>query len=63
MHWSIFNVFQATTNSAETKRLQAGDIDYKEAKAAAAVRNKIEVDGVTAEQNAAIIKVSLMSLS
>lgn len=51
-------MFQATTNSAEMKRLQAGDIDYKEATAAAAVRNKIEVDGVTAEQNAAIIKVS-----
>ncbi len=53
---------QASTNTAETKRLQAGDIDYKEAKAAAAVRNKIEVDGVTAEQNAAIIKVSYNNL-
>lgn len=40
------------------KRLQAGDIDYKEATAAAAVRNKIEVDGITAENNAALIKVS-----
>lgn len=48
---------KASTNTAETKRLQAGDIDYKEAKAAAAVRNKFEMDGVTAEQNAAIIKV------
>lgn len=41
------------------KRVQAGDIDYKEATAAAAVRNKIEVDGVTAEQNAATIKVNI----
>lgn len=39
------------------KRLQAGDIDYKEATAAAAVRNKIEVDGIKAEQNAAVLKV------
>ena len=48
---------QATSNSAEMKRLQTGDIDYKEASAASAIRNKIEVDGITAEQNAAVIKV------
>lgn len=39
------------------KRLQTGDIDYKEASAVAAVRNKIELDGVTTEQNAATMKV------
>lgn len=39
------------------KRLQAGDIDYKEAMAASAIRNKIEVDGITAEQNASVLKV------
>ena len=39
------------------KRLQTGDIDYKEATAASAMRNKIEVNGVTAEENAAMIKV------
>lgn len=44
------------------KRLQTGDIDYKEETAAAAVRNKIEVDGITAEQNAATIKVSFSPL-
>lgn len=48
---------QATANSSEMKHLQTGDIDYKEASAAAAVRNKIEVGGITAEQNAATIKV------
>lgn len=48
---------QATANSSEMKHLQTGDIDYREATAAAAVRNKIEVGGVTAEQNAATIKV------
>lgn len=39
------------------KRLQAGDIDYKEAMAASAIRNKIEVDGIKAEQNASVLKV------
>lgn len=39
------------------KRLQAGDIDYKEASAASAIRNKFEVDGIKAEQNAAVLKV------
>lgn len=51
---------KATSNSAEMKRLQAGDIDYKEATATSAMRNKIEVDGVTAEQNAALIKVGYL---
>lgn len=51
--------WQATSNSAEMKRLQTGDIDYKEETAAAAMRNKIEVDGIMAEQNAASIKVCL----
>lgn len=45
------------------KRLQTGDIDYKEESAAAAVRNKIEVDGITAEQNAAAIKVNFQYYS
>lgn len=39
------------------KRLQAGDIDYKEAVAASAIRNKIEMDGIKAEQNASVLKV------
>lgn len=39
------------------KRLQHGDIDYKEASAASAIRNKFEVDGIKAEQNAAVLKV------
>lgn len=53
-----FSSEQATSNSTEMKHLQAGDVDYKEETAAAAVRKKIEVDGVTAEQNAAALKVS-----
>lgn len=55
-----FSSEQATSNSAEMKRLQAGDIDYKEAKAAAAMRNRLEVDGVKTEQNAALLKVRFL---
>lgn len=40
------------------KRLQAGDIDYKQLSAAAAVRNKIELDGIKAEKNSTVLKVS-----
>lgn len=54
-----FRSEQATSNLAEMKRLQAGDIDYKEAKAAAAMRNRTEMDGIKTEQNAAILKVSI----
>lgn len=39
------------------KRLQTGDIDYKEAVAAADVKARIEVDGIKAEKNASILKV------
>lgn len=56
-----FSSEQATSNSSEMKHLQAGDVDYREETAAAAVRKKIEVDGVTAEQNAAAIKVSYVT--
>lgn len=50
-------LYQATSNSSEMKRLQTGDIDYKEANSASAMRNKFEVDGIKAEQNAAVLKV------
>lgn len=60
--WNITTIhfdcsFQATSNASEMKRLQAGDIDYKEAMAASAIRNKFEVDGIKAEQNATVLKV------
>lgn len=54
-----FSSEQATSNTSEMKHLQAGDVDYREETAAAAVRKKIEVDGVTAEQNAAAVQVSV----
>ncbi|XP_046807204.1 NAD(+) hydrolase sarm1-like [Lucilia cuprina] len=53
-----FSSEQATSNLAESKRLQTGDIDYQQAKAAAASRNRMEVDGVKTEENAAVIHVS-----
>lgn len=53
-----FSSEQATSNSAEMKRLQAGDIDYKEAKAASAVSNRLNMDGVKTEENAAVLQVS-----
>lgn len=52
------NFLQATSNSSGSKRLQAGEIDYKEAVAASAVSKKIEKDGIKAEQNAAVLKVT-----
>lgn len=44
-------------NHAEMKNLQAGDLEYKEANTSAAVRNRLEVDGVKTEQNAAMLQV------
>ena len=53
---------QQTSESERTKRLQAGDIDYKEGIKTSAVRNRLEMDGMTAEQNAAKIQVGFFSL-
>ncbi|XP_017111795.1 NAD(+) hydrolase sarm1 isoform X3 [Drosophila elegans] len=54
-----FSSEQATSNSAEMKRLQTGDIDYQESKGASAMRNRLEMDGVKTEENAAVIKEAL----
>lgn len=48
---------QATSNSAQMKQLQAGDLQYKEASTTAAARNRLEMDGISKEENAAVIKV------
>lgn len=53
-----FSREQASSNSAELKRVQAGDVQYEEKKAAAAVMDRLEIDGVKTEQNAAMLKVS-----
>lgn len=53
-----FSREQATSNSAELKRVQAGDVQYEEKKAAAACMDRMEMDGIKTEQNAAMMKVS-----
>lgn len=52
-----FSREQASSNSAELKRVQAGDVQFEEMKAAAARMDRMEKDGVTTEQNAAMMKV------
>nr|XP_040230386.2 NAD(+) hydrolase sarm1 isoform X2 [Anopheles coluzzii] len=51
-----FSSEQATINSAESKKLQAGDLQYQEQAALAATSSRMEVDGVTAEEKGAILK-------
>lgn len=46
-----FSAEKATANTAEMKRLQAGEVDYQEQSAAAAMRARIDMDGITAEKN------------
>lgn len=55
---SVFFSRQAVNNSSETKRLQSNDVEYGEAFASSQLRNKIQLDGVSAEQNASILKAS-----
>lgn len=49
---------KASANCAELKRVQAGDVSYEEAKAAAASRARLELDGVSAEKSQVQAKVS-----
>lgn len=39
------------------KRLQSSELDYQEAFATSALREKVQGEGILAEQNAAILKV------
>lgn len=57
-----FSSEQATINSAESKKLQAGDLQYQEQAALAATSSRMEVDGVTAEEKGAILKVGAREL-
>ncbi|KAG5675929.1 hypothetical protein PVAND_005786 [Polypedilum vanderplanki] len=51
-----FSSEKATTNAAEVKKLHAGDLQIKEAKAVAAVRNRLEMDGLKTEENNAVLQ-------
>lgn len=52
-----FSAEKESANRAELKRVQAGDVSYEEAKAAAACRARLEVDGVAAEKSQIHAKV------
>uniref|UniRef100_A0A182LY67 Uncharacterized protein n=1 Tax=Anopheles culicifacies TaxID=139723 RepID=A0A182LY67_9DIPT len=52
-----FSSEQATINSAESKKMQAGELQYQEQAALAAMRSRLEMNGVTAEEKGAILKV------
>ncbi|XP_035907893.1 NAD(+) hydrolase sarm1 isoform X3 [Anopheles stephensi] len=51
-----FSSEQATINSAESKKMQAGELQYQEQAALAAMSSRMEVNGVTAEEKGAILK-------
>uniref|UniRef100_A0A182RUZ9 ADP-ribosyl cyclase/cyclic ADP-ribose hydrolase n=1 Tax=Anopheles funestus TaxID=62324 RepID=A0A182RUZ9_ANOFN len=55
-----FSSEQATINSAESKKMQAGELQYQEQAALAAMSSRMEVNGVTAEEKGAILKVGEM---
>lgn len=57
-----FSSEEATSNLAESKRLQAGDIDYQQETMSAASRNLLELKGVKTEENSAMVHVSSSSL-
>jgi hypothetical protein len=52
-----FSSEQATANSTEMKRVHAGEVSYQEQSAAAAVRARLEMDGVSAEKALALKQV------
>lgn len=54
-----FSSEQATVNSASSKMLQAGDVEYKEQTGLAAMSNTLEVDGVKTEEKGALLKVGV----
>lgn len=54
-----FSSEQATVNSASSKMLQAGDVEYKEQTGLAAMSNTVEVDGLKTEEKGALLKVGV----
>uniref|UniRef100_A0A182WMD7 ADP-ribosyl cyclase/cyclic ADP-ribose hydrolase n=1 Tax=Anopheles minimus TaxID=112268 RepID=A0A182WMD7_9DIPT len=56
-----FSSEQATINSAESKKMQAGELQYQEQAALAAMSSRMEMNGVTAEEKGAILKVISVS--
>lgn len=53
-----FSSEQAMANSTEMKRVRAGEMSYQEQSAAAAVRARLEMEGMSAEKSMAVKQVS-----
>jgi hypothetical protein len=53
-----FSSEQAMANSTEMKRVHTGEMSYQEQCAAAAVRARLEMDGISAEKSMALKQVS-----
>jgi len=53
-----FSSEQAMANSTEMKRVHTGEMSYQEQSAAAAVRARLEMDGMSAEKSMALKQVS-----
>jgi hypothetical protein len=56
-----FSSEQAMANSTEMKRVHTGEMSYQEQSAAAAVRARLEMDGMSAEKSMALKQVSELS--
>lgn len=54
-----FSAEKATSNTVEMKRLQAGDVNYQEKSAAAAMRARLDIEGNTAEKSQLHKKVNI----
>lgn len=57
-----FSAQKATANSVELKSLQAGDVNYQEKTAAAAMKARVDMNGMSAEKSQLQKKVSFCSL-
>lgn len=54
-----YSASRSAANSARMRRLQHGDMQYAERSAAGASHRLLQAEGLTAEQNAAFLQVSL----
>lgn len=54
-----YSASRSAANSARMRRLQHGDMQYAESSAAGASHRMLQAEGLTAEQNAAYLQVSM----
>jgi len=55
-----FSAEEQRANSAQVKKVEAGELSYQEKSAAHAIRSRLEMDGVSAEKSHATMQVSVM---